>query len=106
VFDAQFDRIIICLPSKFNIKNILFPNCPKFQIFLFIFITEDSEDVYYKYTQELSSYFPSLEVYYGLPNIYDLELTFNVDSKKLLIVDDLSSTFFKSAEMLKMFEVV
>lgn len=61
--------------------------------------------MYEDLTQDLQKSFPALELHQGLPDVQALQLTLNVKSKKLLLIDDLSDKFFKSEAMLDIFHV-
>jgi len=75
IITADFKRIIYCQSNCYSVKNLIF-------------------------FDRLKNEFPSLEIIQGLPDINELQLTFN-NEPALLIVDDLMNDVLNSKKMVE-----
>ena len=74
LFEAKFDRIILCQHENLSYRN-----------------NETFE--------KMKGSFPNMELVSGLPSISKLKLDHSKDSPALVFIDDLQSEFLSSAEM-------
>lgn len=76
LFEAKFDRIILCQHENLSYRN-----------------NETFE--------RMKESFPNMELVSGLPSIAKLKLDHSKDSAALLLIDDLQSEFLSSSEMVQ-----